>query len=200
MAPEARRLPHSTSSSATLRFERPTQPAMNLTIATPTQRAWLLKSSTQIWINSHPPRPQNSLCGDFLVNFFLRRYSVRFPLHIRFALPHVVAQNAFGQRAENGALDPWSLDLRLGCPRLPVQRPPAPYFEGFRSDLEQKSGAPQTQIQQPRIQRPILDPLIGNLGGRISERVSGLDPAIRNANRGDSQRESERFARINSNR
>ena len=35
-----------------------------------------------------------------------------------------------------------------------------PYFEGFGGDLGQKSGAPQAQIQRPRIQRPILGPLI----------------------------------------
>ena len=38
-----------------------------------------------------------------------------------------------------------------------------PYFEGFRSDLGQKSWAPQTQVQGPRIQRPILGPLIKQL-------------------------------------
>ena len=34
-----------------------------------------------------------------------------------------------------------------------------PYFEGLRSDLGQTSGASQTPIQQPRIQRPILGSL-----------------------------------------
>ena len=63
------------------------------------------------------------------------------------------------QRAENGALDPWSLNLRFWAPRSSVQGPQNPYFEGFRSNLGQKSGAPQTQIQRPRIQRPILGPL-----------------------------------------
>ena len=47
----------------------------------------------------------------------------------------------------------------FGVPRFSVQRSPNPYFEGFRSDLGQKSGAPQTQIRRPRIQRPILGPL-----------------------------------------
>ena len=37
---------------------------------------------------------------------------------------------------------------------------PNPCFEGFRSDVGQKSGAPQTQIQRPRIQRPIFGTLI----------------------------------------
>ena len=37
----------------------------------------------------------------------------------------------------------------FGAPRFSVQRPKNPYFEGFRSDVAQKSGAPQTQIQRP---------------------------------------------------
>ena len=48
----------------------------------------------------------------------------------------------------------------FGVHRFSVQRPPNPYFEGFRSDLGQKSGAPQTQIQRRRIQRAIPGPLI----------------------------------------
>ena len=51
------------------------------------------------------------------------------------------------QRAENGALDPWPLNLRFWG--APIFSPEAPqtFFEGFRSDLGEKSGAPQTQIQ-----------------------------------------------------
>ena len=64
------------------------------------------------------------------------------------------------QRAENGALDPWSLNLRFGAPRFSVEKPQNPCFEGFRSDLGQKYGAPQMQIQRPRIQCPNLGPLI----------------------------------------
>ena len=48
----------------------------------------------------------------------------------------------------------------LGCPDFQSRGPKAPsYFEGFRSDMGQESGAPQTQIQRPRIQCPILGPL-----------------------------------------
>ena len=47
-----------------------------------------------------------------------------------------------------------------GRPDFQSRGSPDPYFEGFRSDLGQKSGAPQTQIQRPRIHRPILGPLI----------------------------------------
>ena len=47
----------------------------------------------------------------------------------------------------------------LGRPDFQSRGPQNPCFEGFRSDLGQKSGAPQTQIQRPRIQRPILGPL-----------------------------------------
>ena len=63
------------------------------------------------------------------------------------------------QRAENSALDPWSLNLRFWGGPIFSPEAPNPYFEGFRSDLGQKSGVPQTQIQRPRIQRPILGPL-----------------------------------------
>ena len=65
----------------------------------------------------------------------------------------------------------------FGAPRFSVQRPPNPYFEGFRSDLGQKSGAPQTQIQRPRIQRPILGPLIPRLPRkfpRLPQKFPGL--------------------------
>ena len=48
----------------------------------------------------------------------------------------------------------------FGALRFSVRRPQNPYFEGFRSDLGQKSGAPQSRIQRPRIQCPMLGPLI----------------------------------------
>ena len=55
--------------------------------------------------------------------------------------------NRFSQRAENGALHPWSLNLRFwSAPIFAVfsaQRAQNPYFEGFRSDLGQTSGAPR---------------------------------------------------------
>ena len=47
----------------------------------------------------------------------------------------------------------------LGRPDFQSTGPKTPYFEGFRSNLGQKSGAPQTQIQRRRIQHPILGPL-----------------------------------------
>ena len=47
----------------------------------------------------------------------------------------------------------------LGRPDFQSRGPQTLDFEGFRSDLGQKSGAPQTQIQGPPIQRPILGPL-----------------------------------------
>ena len=79
-----------------------------------------------------------------------------------FAGPHPHPQD-FHQRAENRALDPWSLHLRFGVPRFSVQRPRNPYSKEFQSDLGQESGTPQMQIQRPRMQRPILSPLISFL-------------------------------------
>ena len=53
------------------------------------------------------------------------------------------------------------LNLRfLGRPDFQSRGPQNPNFEGLWSDLGQKSGAPQTQIQRPQIQRPILGPLM----------------------------------------
>ena len=64
------------------------------------------------------------------------------------------------QRAEQGALDLWSLDLRLGRPRFLPQIAPKPFkIRGFGAWTENR-GAPKTQIQRPQIQRPILGPLI----------------------------------------
>ena len=62
----------------------------------------------------------------------------------------------------------------LGAPRFSAQRPQNPYFEGFRSDVGQKSGAPQTQIQRPRIQRPILGHLRQANLWEISEKLELL--------------------------
>ena len=46
---------------------------------------------------------------------------------------------SFLKRAENGALDPWLLNLR--CWGAPIFSPetPKPYFEGFRSDSGRRS-------------------------------------------------------------
>ena len=63
------------------------------------------------------------------------------------------------QRAENGALDPWSLDLRLGRPRFLPQITPKPFKIRVWGLWTENRGAPKTQIQRPRIQRPILGPL-----------------------------------------
>ena len=63
------------------------------------------------------------------------------------------------QRAENGALDPWSLDLRLGRPRCLPQIAPKPFKIRVWVLWTENQGAPETQIQRPRIQRPILGPL-----------------------------------------
>ena len=70
----------------------------------------------------------------------------------------------FCQRAENGALDPWSLDLRFGAPQIFAPNP----FEtlqnkGFWGLWTENRGTPKTQFQRPRIQRLILGPLIFEL-------------------------------------
>ena len=62
----------------------------------------------------------------------------------------------------NGALDPWSLSLRFwGAPIFSPEDPKPLFLKGFGAIiLWQKPGAPQTQIQRPRIQHRILGPLI----------------------------------------
>ena len=62
------------------------------------------------------------------------------------------------QRAEKGALDPRSLDLRLGRRRFFPQIAPKPFKTSLLGPLDCR-GTPNTQIQRPRIQRPILGPL-----------------------------------------
>ena len=47
---------------------------------------------------------------------------------------------ALNQRAENGALDPWSLDLRLGCPTYLPQIAPKPFKTRVLWPLDWKSG------------------------------------------------------------
>ena len=68
------------------------------------------------------------------------------------------------QRAENGALDPWLLNLHFWGTRFwgtPIFSPeaPKPLFRRVSERFGAKIGAPQTQIERPRIQRPILGPL-----------------------------------------
>ena len=63
------------------------------------------------------------------------------------------------QRAENGVLDPWSLALRVGRPRFLPQIAPKPFKTRVFGLWTENRGAPKTQIQRPRIQRPILGPL-----------------------------------------
>ena len=50
------------------------------------------------------------------------------------------------QRAENGALDPWSLDLRLGHPRFLPQIAPKPFKIRVCGASGQKIGAPQKHL------------------------------------------------------
>ena len=59
-----------------------------------------------------------------------------------------------------GRMGRWIHGRFWGAPIFSPEVPQNPCFEGFWSDLGQKSGVPQTQIQRPRIQRPILGPLI----------------------------------------
>ena len=67
---------------------------------------------------------------------------------------------AIPQRAANGGLDPWWLDLAfLGRPTFPSRGPKTLILKGFGTS-GRKSGAPQKrQIQPRRIQPPILGPL-----------------------------------------
>ena len=100
------------------------------------------------------------------------------------------------QRAKNGALEPWSLDLRFWGAPISVQSPQNLDFEGFRSDLGQNSGAPQTQIQRPRIRRPILGHLI--FGPPINEETKSGEKIRENkSGRGFSQFNAQQFLQKN---
>ena len=88
---------------------------------------------------------------------------------------------------ENGALDPWSLNLRFWGAPIFSPEAPKPLFWRVSERFGAKSGAPQTQIQRPRIQRPILGPLTKGDGPKVTDLVAR---AIRNAIR------ANRFARI----
>ena len=72
----------------------------------------------------------------------------------------IVFGNFYSFNRREWAMDPWSLNLRFWGAPIFSPEVPNPCFEGFQSNLGQKSGAPQTQIQRPRIQRPIVGPLI----------------------------------------